>query len=95
MDVVREASRGVRPALGAAPVLEVFELSDLLKIILRSAASTNALVTKRVARDARAVALVVRKLIVEDRWKSLISKGTAILEGQTGDVTSCAFSHDG
>jgi hypothetical protein len=94
------ASRAVevRPTVdgGAAPVLDVFELSDLLAPILRLAASTNALrVTKHVARAARAVAPAVRRLILEDRWKGRILKGTAILEGHTSYIWCCAFSPDG
>ncbi|KAJ1459202.1 hypothetical protein M885DRAFT_613725 [Pelagophyceae sp. CCMP2097] len=88
----------VRPTVngGAEPVLDVFELSDLLAPILRLAASTNALrVTKHVARAARAVAPAVRRLILEDRWKGRILKGTAILEGHTSNIWCCAFSPDG
>ncbi|KAJ1457058.1 WD40-repeat-containing domain protein [Pelagophyceae sp. CCMP2097] len=66
---------------------------DLLKIILRlSAEAPNALlVTKRVARDARAAALAVRKLV----WQDRILKGTAILKGHASYVMCCAFSPDG
>jgi WD40 repeat protein len=79
--------------VSAAPALDVFEQDDLLKIILRfSAEAPNALlVTKYVARDARAMALTVRKLV----WQDKMLKGTAVLEGHTGDVMSCAFSPDG
>ncbi|KAJ1451750.1 hypothetical protein M885DRAFT_569582, partial [Pelagophyceae sp. CCMP2097] len=100
MDGVDAASRAVevRPTVdgGAAPVLSVFELNDLLAPILRLAALTNALrVTKHVARAARAVAPAVRRLILEDRWKGRILKGTAILKWHTHEILSCAFSPDG
>jgi WD40 repeat protein len=78
----------LRPA--AAAVLEVFEQPDLLALFLRLAASTNGLhVTKRVARAARAVAPVVRKLI----WTDRILKGTAIFKRHT-DSSCCALSPD-
>jgi WD40 repeat protein len=82
-----------RPGNAAAPALEVFEQDDLVKIILRlSAEAPNALlVTKRVARDARAIALAVRRLV----WKDRTVKGTAILKGHTDSVYSCALSPDG
>ncbi|KAJ1454943.1 hypothetical protein M885DRAFT_225835 [Pelagophyceae sp. CCMP2097] len=90
-----EASRVVqsRPAApAAAPVLKVLELSDLLALILRLGGKPDALlVTARVARNARAVAPTVRKLI----WIDRILKGTAIIKGHTNYVRSCAFSPDG
>jgi hypothetical protein len=95
-DVVDNVARPVkqRTAVELAPVLEVFELSDLLAPVLRLAASPNALfVTKRVAREARAVAPLVRRLI----WKDRIFKGDAILKGHAhtdSGVLSCAFSPD-
>jgi len=91
--VVSSGADKSRPAAerGAAPALEVFELGDLLALILRLAASPNALVTKRVAEIARAVAPAVHKLI----WSDRILKGKAILKGHTGPVFCCAFSPDG
>ncbi|KAJ1463552.1 WD40-repeat-containing domain protein [Pelagophyceae sp. CCMP2097] len=82
-------------ALRRCAAVLALTLSDLLAPILRLAASTNALcVTKRVARAARGVAPAVRRLILEDRWKGRVLKGTAILKGHTGGVRSCAFSPD-
>mmetsp|Transcript_8701 Transcript_8701/g.30716 ORF Transcript_8701/g.30716 Transcript_8701/m.30716 type:complete len:110 (-) Transcript_8701:254-583(-) len=76
----------------SAPALAVFEQSDLFTIILRQAASPEGLlVSKQVARDARAVGRAVRKLV----WHDRILKGTAILKGHTDWVISCAFSPDG
>ncbi|KAJ1455256.1 WD40-repeat-containing domain protein [Pelagophyceae sp. CCMP2097] len=79
-------------ACSAASVLEVFELTDLMTPILHLAASTEALlVTTRVAQDAPAVALSVRRLI----WQDRILKGTAILKGHAHAINSGAFSPDG
>jgi WD40 repeat protein len=90
-----DASRAAEalPAAGAAPVvLEVLELSDLLALILRLAASPDALfVSTRVARNARAVAPAVRRLV----WQDLIPKGKAIFKGHTDNIECCAFSPDG
>jgi WD40 repeat protein len=72
-------------------VLEIFEQTDLLTPILRLTASSDARVTKQVARDAWAVAPAVRRLI----WSDLIFKGRAILKGHTSVVKSCAFSPNG
>jgi WD40 repeat protein len=94
VDVVDSRDVEARPAvdLGAAPALDVLELSDLLTLILRLAAAPSALlVTRRVARNARAVAPAARRRI----WQDRISKGTAILKGHTGVVFGCAFSPDG
>jgi WD40 repeat protein len=87
------ASRRARSRAGAAALaLRVFEQRDLVTQILRLAASPNGLlVTKHVARDARALALALRKLV----WQDRILKGTAILKGHTGAVLSCALSPDG
>jgi len=75
-----------RLTVEAAPVLALLQ-SDVATRILRLAARLDALlVTKRVARTARAVAPVLRRLI----WQDRILKGAAILK-----VTSCAFSPDG
>jgi len=41
------------------------------------------------------VAPAVRRVILEDRWKGRILKGTAIFKGHSGEVQSCAFSPDG
>eukprot|EP00628_Pelagophyceae_sp_CCMP2097_P027927 CAMPEP_0184194994 /NCGR_PEP_ID=MMETSP0976-20121227/4773_1 /TAXON_ID=483370 /ORGANISM="non described non described, Strain CCMP2097" /LENGTH=129 /DNA_ID=CAMNT_0026499429 /DNA_START=43 /DNA_END=428 /DNA_ORIENTATION=+ len=58
---------------------------------MRLAASPNGLlITKHVARDARAVVLALRKLV----WKDRILNGTAIL-GHTSFVLCCVFSPDG
>ncbi|KAJ1457533.1 hypothetical protein M885DRAFT_615346, partial [Pelagophyceae sp. CCMP2097] len=80
-----------RLTVEAAPVLALLQ-SDVATRILRLAARLDALlVTKRVARTARVVAPVLRKLICKDR----IMKGTAILKGHRGSVNFCAFSPDG
>jgi WD40 repeat protein len=93
MPAATRASRRARARAGAAALaLRIFEQRDLLMPVLRLAASPNGLlVTKHVARDARAVVLALRKLV----WKDRILKGTAILKGHTSTVYSCAFSPDG
>eukprot|EP00628_Pelagophyceae_sp_CCMP2097_P028679 CAMPEP_0184196350 /NCGR_PEP_ID=MMETSP0976-20121227/5459_1 /TAXON_ID=483370 /ORGANISM="non described non described, Strain CCMP2097" /LENGTH=124 /DNA_ID=CAMNT_0026500801 /DNA_START=286 /DNA_END=658 /DNA_ORIENTATION=- len=95
MYAVDEAPRAkARPAVDPAPILALLQ-SDVATRILRLAARLDALlVTKQVARGARALAPALRRLI----WKDRIQKGTAILKGHTGwdpYVASCAFSPDG
>jgi len=77
---------------GRAPALPRSQ-HDLLTPILRLAASPNGLlITKHVARDARDVALALRKLV----WKDRIPKCSAIIKGHVvGNACSCAFSPDG
>mmetsp|Transcript_28527 Transcript_28527/g.98512 ORF Transcript_28527/g.98512 Transcript_28527/m.98512 type:complete len:92 (+) Transcript_28527:96-371(+) len=71
-----------RARLSAARALWLLR-SDLRTPILRLAGSLNALlVTTLVAREGRAAAPVVRKLI----WKDRIMKSTAILRGHTNCV---------
>ena len=80
-----------RARLDAARFLWLLR-SDLRTPILRLAGSPNGLhVTTRVARDGRAVAAGLRKLL----WQDQILKGTAILKGHTHIVYSCALSPDG
>jgi len=53
-------------------------------------------VTKRVARAARGVVPVLRRIVSEDRWKGLVAKGRAILKGRHAQkVYYSAFSSDG
>ncbi|KAJ1463450.1 hypothetical protein M885DRAFT_2759, partial [Pelagophyceae sp. CCMP2097] len=88
----RAARRAQSRASATALALRVFEQHDLLTPILRMVASPNGLlVTKHVARDARAVVLALRKLV----WQDRILKGTAILKGHDSIIRSCAFSPDG
>ncbi|KAJ1447773.1 WD40-repeat-containing domain protein [Pelagophyceae sp. CCMP2097] len=93
MPIATVASRRARSRAGASALaLRVFEQRDLVTPILRMVASPNGLlVTKHVARDARAVVMALRKLV----WQDRILKGTAIHKGHTSRVECCAFSPDG
>jgi WD40 repeat protein len=91
MDAAIEAAARPRAALDSAQILWLFR-SDVRTPILRLAGSGNGLlVTKGVARDGRAVAARLRKIL----WQDRIAKGAAIFKGPAGDVECCAFSPDG